>query len=123
VIVTIGAREIELVKPSSIARRWHVVMNLVRPGREDVAAWAALGLCWPDYQRRHPYMGDVMSFGQGVADTLLGEGVPYVQLATAAGKAAAYIQEGLAPVEGAPDFSATPAAGSPSGIESSASSS
>lgn len=122
-VVKLGPARVELVRPSSLARRWHVVINLARPGREEPAAWAALGLCWPDYQRRHPYLGDLMTFGLKVGDVLIAEGVPLEDLQAAAMVACRLVQDGLAPVERADDFSGTRADGSAPGTESSASSS
>lgn len=122
-LVKLGPTQVRLVCPKSLGQRWHVVINMARQGREEPTAWAALGLCWPDYQRRQPYLGDLMSFGYQVCDALLEEGVPLDELQAAGITAYRLIASGLAPVERAPDFSETRAGGSASGDESSASSS
>lgn len=122
-LVKLGPTQVRLVCPKSLGQRWHVVINMSRRGREEPTAWAALGLCWPDYQRRHPYLGDLMTFGLEVCDALLAEGVPLDELQEAGVTAYHLIAQGLAPVEQAPDFSGTRAGGSASGDESSASSS
>lgn len=122
-VVKLGPAQVQLVCPTSLGRRWHVVINLARAGREEPAGWGALGLCWPDFQRRHPYLGDIMAFGLRVADVLIAEGVPVEDLQAASVAACRLVQDGLAPVERAGDFSATRADGSAPGVGSNESSS
>lgn len=113
--VTLAGRAYRLVQIGSLADRWSIVINFARPGREEFAAWAALGLMIPEMQQRGRYNGDLLQFGRAVANLLLSEGVTMGELNRAARAAYDLAVTGLVSVDGAQDFSGTPSAGSGDG--------
>lgn len=110
----LGGVPVTLELPGSIAARWDVVIASHRPGCENRAYAAALGLCWPYLSRKRPYTGDVIAYGGSVIDFVVGGGADFLEMVSIAVEAYNLCMEGLVPVEGAQDFTPTqePPAGS-----------
>lgn len=114
-IVTLQGRELGLVQVPSLADRWHILINVSRAGREEPAAWAALGLTHPELRHRVAYVGDLLAYGRQIAAVLLDDGIPMGEINRAARVAISLVTDGIPNVGGASDFSATSPGGSAGG--------
>lgn len=111
----LAGADLVLEVPGSLARRWDVAILWQTPGCDHKARLAALGLCWPRFLRRKPYSGNAVTYAEAVADTLLAEGASMKELLAAGEEALLLCVHGLVSVEGASDFSETPADGATTG--------
>lgn len=98
----------EIVRPTSIAERWDVMLIASESSTHPRACAAALGLCWPRLRRRLPYRGDALKYGGDVIDLLVGEGASWKDVVALGSEALAMLAEGLVAVEGAEGFSTPP---------------
>lgn len=103
----LGGVPVNLEIPGSIAARWDVVLASQRPGCENRAFAAALGLCWPYLSRKRPYTGDAIAYGGSIIDFVVGGGADFMEMTSIAVEAYNLCMEGLVPVEGAQDFTPT----------------
>lgn len=110
-VVKLAGKDALLVRAAALDERWNVWVNLRQPGREHVVMWACLGLCLPEYRQRDPYMGDLLSYGRRVLNSLLAEGCTFGEVDNAGAIAAQMLLRQLVEVEGAADFSGTPSDG------------
>jgi hypothetical protein len=111
----LAGADLVLTVPGSLAERWDVAILYNAPGTRHRAFLAALGLCWPRFRRRRPYGGDALAYAGIVVDTLLPEGATMKELLAFGEEAWVLCGAGLVSVEGAADFSETPADGATTG--------
>lgn len=104
----LAGADLVLRVPDSLAARWDVTILSQVEGARERALAAALGICWPRFNRRRPYGGNALTYGGVVIDALLAEGASIGEIYVAGGEALALCVEGLVNVEGAEDFTALP---------------